>query len=101
VELVRVDVQQLSTGYRASKLLGSAVVNDASDTIGKLDDIIVSANDNKSAFAILSVGGWLGMGTHLVAFPFDSLKITNHKIMLPGATKDGLKALPQFRYNKM
>src|SRR5271156_4224124 len=42
VELVKVDVQKLSTGYRASKIIGSNVVNDASETIGKIDDLIVS-----------------------------------------------------------
>lgn len=99
VEMVRVDVQRLSTGYRISKIMGSTVTNDAGDSIGKIDDMIVSSDDNKSAFVILSVGGWLGMGTHLVALPFSSLQITKNKIMLPGATKDGLKALPEFKYS--
>ncbi len=101
VEMVRVDVEQLSTGFRATKLLGASVVNDANNMIGKIDDILVSPNDNKSAFVIVSVGGFLGMGNHLVAFPFDSLHITSSKITLPGVTKDGLKSLPEFKYNKM
>jgi hypothetical protein len=31
--------------------------------------------------------------------PFSSLKIANNKVLLPGATKDALKALPDFKYN--
>ena len=98
IELTRVDVQKLSTGYRTSKIIGSSVVNDADETIGKIDDLIVSPDDNKSAYVIISVGGWLGMGTHLVAFPYENLRINPTKILLPGATKDGLKALPEFKY---
>lgn len=98
VELVTVDVQKLSTGYRMSKLIGANVVNDNGDTIGKIDDFIVSPEDNRTANVILSVGGWLGMGTRLVAIPYDSLRISGNKITLPGATKDSLKNLPEFKY---
>lgn len=99
IEMVKVDVQKLSTGYRTSKIIGTSVVNDAGETIGKIDDLIVSPDDNKSAYVIISVGGWLGMGTHLVALPYNSLQITTNKVTLPGATKDGVKALPEFKYS--
>lgn len=99
VEMVKVDVQKLSTGYRTSKIIGSSVVNDANETIGKIDELIVSPDDNKSAYVIISVGGWLGMGSHLIALPYDTLRITSTKITLPGATKDGLKTLPEFKYS--
>jgi sporulation protein YlmC with PRC-barrel domain len=101
VEMVKVDVQKLSTGYRASKIIGSNVVNDANETIGKVDDLIVSPDDNKSAYAIISVGGWLGMGSHHIALPYDTLRITTTRITLPGATKDGVKNLPEFKYSTM
>jgi len=101
VELVRVDVQKLSTGYRASHIIGSNVLNDANDTIGKIDDLIVSPDDNKSAYVVISVGGWLGMGSHLIAVPNDNLHITSTKVILPGATKEALKNLPEFKYSTM
>lgn len=101
LELVRVDVQKLSAGYRASKIIGSNVTNDTNETIGRVDDLIVSPDDNKSAYVILSVGGWLGMGSHLIALPYDSLQISSTKITLPGATKDGLKNLAEFKYSPM
>jgi hypothetical protein len=97
VELVKVDVQKLAVGYRASKVIGSSILNDANETIGKIDDILVSS-DGKIPYAVLSVGGFLGMGTRLVVVPYDTLKFADKKIVLPGGTKDGLKMLPEFKY---
>jgi hypothetical protein len=97
VELAKVNVQKLAAGYRASKVIGSSVANDANETIGKIDDLLVSA-DGKEPFAVLSIGGFLGMGSHLVALPYDSLKFVDKKFVLPGGTKDSLKMLPEFKY---
>lgn len=96
--LVKVDVRMVATGFRTSKLVGSPVVNEANQTVGKIDELIVTPN-SKVPFAILSVGGFLGIGEHLVAVPFDSLKISKQKVELAGATKDTLKALPEFKYS--
>src|SRR5580700_4555937 len=95
VELVKVDVHKLAAGYRASKVIGSSVVNDANETIGKIDDLLVSS-DGKQPYAVLSVGGFLGMGTRLVVVPYDTLKFADNKVILPGGTKEGLKMLPEF-----
>ena len=97
VNLTKVDVVKVSTGYRASKVIGASVVNEANDTVGKVDDIIIG-QDGKSPFVILSVGGFLGMGTKLIVLPYESPKATENKLILPGATKDALKDLPEFKY---
>lgn len=97
VDLAKVDVQKLSAGYRASKVVGSGVLNDANETIGKIDDLLVSP-DGKAPFAVLSIGGFLGMGTHLVVVPYDSLKLVENKVVLSGASKETLKMLPEFKY---
>jgi hypothetical protein len=97
IDLVKIDVQKLAAGYRASKVIGSSVVNDAGETIGTIDDLLVSA-DGKQPYAVLSIGGFLGMGTHLVVVPYDTLKFADKKVMLPGGTKEGLKKLPEFKY---
>jgi hypothetical protein len=97
IELAKVDVQKLAAGYRASKVIGSSVVNDANETIGKIDDLLISA-DGKQPYAVLSVGGFLGMGTRLVVVPYDTLKFAGNKVILPGGTKEGLKMLPEFKY---
>jgi hypothetical protein len=99
VEITKVDVQKVAAGYRASKVIGSKVVNDANQTIGKIDDLLVT-HDGKEPYAVLSVGGFLGMGTRMVVIRYDSLKFADNKIMLPGGTKDGLKMLPAFQYSK-
>lgn len=89
VEITKVDVQKVAAGYRASKVIGSTVVNDANQTIGKIDDLLVT-RDGKEPYAVLSVGGFPGIGTRLVVIRYDSLKFPDNKIMLPGGTKDGL-----------
>ena len=97
IELVKVDVQKLAAGYRASKVIGSSVVNDANETIGTIDDILVSS-DGKQPYAVLSIGGFLGVGTHLVVVPYETLKFADKRVILPGGTKEGLKMLPEFKY---
>ena len=97
VELAKVDVQKLAAGYRASKVIGSSVVNEENEVIGKIDDLLISL-DGKEPYAVLSIGGFLGMGTHLVAVPYETLKSADDKIMLPGGTKNSLRMLPEFKY---
>ena len=98
VTLMKVDPTTLATGYRTSKVVGSTVINDANETVGTIDDLIVTPTD-KVPFAVLSVGGFLGMGTKYVVVPFNSLQVKDKRMVLPGATKDSLKALPEFKYN--
>ena len=97
IELAKLDVKTLAAGYRASKVIGSSVVNDANETIGKIDDILISS-DGKQPYAVLSIGGFLGMGSHLVVVPYDSLTFADKKMTLPGGSKEGLKMLPEFKY---
>jgi hypothetical protein len=99
VDIARVDVQKVAAGYRASKVIGSSVLNEANETIGKIDDLLVT-RDGREPYAVLSIGGFLGMGTHLVVVRYDSLKFADNKIVLPGGSKDGLKMLPAFQYSK-
>jgi hypothetical protein len=97
VEFAKVNVQKLAAGYRASKVIGTSVINDANETIGKIDDLLVSS-DGKDPYAVLSIGGFLGVGSRLVAVPYDSLKFIDKKLVLPGGTKEGLRMLPEFKY---
>ena len=98
VQLIQVDVNVVAHGYRVSKLTGSSVTNEKNEKIGTLDDFVVARN--RSLFAVLQIGGFLGMGVHLVAVPYDSLVIDDEgsKIQLPGASKDELKKLTEFKY---
>jgi hypothetical protein len=95
---MKVDPQSLATGYRTSKVVGSTVINEANETVGTIDDLIVTPGE-KVPFAVLSVGGFLGMGTKYVVVPYSSLEVNDKRMMLRGATKDSLKGLPEFKYN--
>jgi PRC-barrel domain len=97
VAIAKVDVTSLAAGYRASKVIGSSVTNDKNETIGTIEDLLVSP-DGKEPFAVLSIGGFLGVGSHMVVVPFDTLKVVDKKLVLPGGTKDTLRALPEFKY---
>jgi len=98
VALVKVDVAVVAKGYRASKLLGTGIVNDKNEKIGSLDDIVI--DQKKVMFAILQVGGFLGLGGRLVAVPYESLKVDEigERIELPGASKEELNKLAEFKY---
>jgi hypothetical protein len=98
LSMMKVDPQSLATGYRTSKVVGSAVVNEANETVGTIDDLIVTPGE-KVPYAVLSVGGFLGMGTKYVVVPYSALEVNDKRMMLRGATRDSLKSLPGFKYN--
>lgn len=98
IGLAAVDAEKLASGYRTSKIMGSAVYNDNGDQVGTVDDLIISSQDAKAPYVVISVGGFLGIGAHLVAVPYGSLRLDNYKIILAEATKEELKALPEFKY---
>jgi sporulation protein YlmC with PRC-barrel domain len=98
--VIKVDVARVALGQRASKLVGAAVVNSKDERIGTIDDLVVNPDD-RVTYAILSVGGFLGIGSKLVAVPFDALQtMKEDRLMLPGATKEALRELPEFKYTK-
>ncbi|MCP1972911.1 MULTISPECIES: PRC-barrel domain-containing protein [Bradyrhizobium] len=59
--------------WRASKLAGVDVYNEANEKIGDIHDVILDRS-GKVANVILAVGGVLGLGEHYVAVAFDKLK---------------------------
>ncbi len=86
-------------GWSAERqILHKPVFNDEHKKIGVIDDIIVSPEKSVS-YAVIGVGGFLGMDRHNVLIPFNNLKIVGHKLVLPGATKATLQALPGFDYS--
>ena len=98
VAIVAVNVKAVDEGFRASKLIGDGVVNDKGEKIGDIDDIVVGHNGQ--LFAVLQVGGFLGLGGHRIAVPFNSLVFNQkkHEIELPGATKEALRRLPEIKF---
>ncbi|MFT5731155.1 MAG: sporulation protein YlmC with PRC-barrel domain, partial [Desulforhopalus sp.] len=87
-----------TTGYRASKLIGSAVYNDKAQIIGVLEDFIVGADD-VATVAIVEVGGFLGIAGHRVAIPTELLDSNDlHQIVFPNSSREELQSLPEFQY---
>ncbi|MGD0103192.1 MAG: PRC-barrel domain-containing protein [Rhodopila sp.] len=89
-------------GLRASKIVGSSVYNDHDEKIGSIDDLVIGRDH--TLHAVLSVGGFLGMGSKMVEVPFDKLEFGNTKsssdnrVVLPGSTKQQLSSMPDFHY---
>jgi sporulation protein YlmC with PRC-barrel domain len=125
--------------WRASKVVGLSVYNDNNESLGSINDLLTDRNGNIKA-VVLGVGGFLGVGEHLVAVPFDKVKFVNEPVAYTGtagnagephsrpsptttgssstsatnsskpnpwypdhavfnATKDELKAMPEFKYS--
>jgi sporulation protein YlmC with PRC-barrel domain len=123
--------------WRASKVVGLSVYNDKNESLGSINDLLMDKSGNIKA-AVIGVGGFLGVGEHLVAIPLEKLKFVNEPVAYSGtasgagtsgssrpasstttgaapaaaskpnpwypdhavfnATKDELKAMPEFKY---
>ena len=126
----------LQGDWRASKVVGLNVYNDNNDSVGTINDLLMDKSGNIKA-VVLGVGGFLGVGEHLVAVPFDKVKFVDTPVpstaatnsnrpasstttgststntsaptsksnpwypdhALFNATKDELKAMPEFKYS--
>lgn len=85
---------------RASDILGATLENAAGDNLGDIDDLIVSRKDNK-LMAIVSVGGFLGMGDHLIAVPYENLRVgKDNENVYWDVNKASLEAMPVFTYGE-
>ena len=118
--------------WRTSKVVGLSVYNENNESIGTINDLLMDKSGNIKA-VVLGVGGFLGMGEHLVAVPFDKVKFVDTPVpsttassnsnrpassttgstasssssktnpwypdhAVFNATKDELKAMPEFKY---
>ena len=63
----------------ASTLAGDQVQNSAGEDLGKVDEIMIDIPAGKVAYAVLSFGGFLGMGNKLFAVPWNALKLDEDK----------------------
>jgi sporulation protein YlmC with PRC-barrel domain len=74
--------------WRASKVVGLNVYNDNNESLGSINDLLTDKSGNIKA-AVISVGGFLGVGTHLVAVPFDKIKFVNEPVAYTGVAGAG------------
>ena len=99
------ELESVVTGWSVKReLMGKNVRNEQRETIGRIDDIIISPPKDAKlpviSTAIIGVGGFLGIGARDVAIPMSQLRLQGKDLILPGATRDSLKAMPPFQYSK-
>ena len=94
------ELKVVAVGWSVKKqIIGKTVYNENNQKVGRIDDLIV-APDSAVSFAIIGAGGFVGLGRHDVAIPVQQIKLQDDKFILPGATKEAIKALPKFEYAK-
>jgi len=92
------ELQAVVKGWSVKRtVLGQPVYNDKDEKVGSVDDIIITP-DKAVSYAIIGTGGFLGLAKHDVAIPVSQFKLVDKKLVLPGATKEALKAIPEFQY---
>jgi sporulation protein YlmC with PRC-barrel domain len=69
--------------WRASKVVGVSVYNDNNESLGSINDLLTDNTGNIKA-VVIGVGGFLGVGEHLVAIPFDKIKFVNEPVAYTG-----------------
>lgn len=90
----------LATGWSVKKeFIGEPVHDAEGQEIGTVDDVIVGREDSL-IFAIVGIGGFMGLGTYDVAIEFSRFKLGKYGLLLPDANKETLQGLPQFVYPK-
>jgi sporulation protein YlmC with PRC-barrel domain len=78
--------QQLKgSAWRASKIVGLRVYNDTNENVGSINELLMDKSGNIKA-VVLGVGGFLGMGEHLVAVSFDKIKFSDQPVAYTGAS---------------
>ena len=93
-----VEMTQVAAGWSVKKtLLGKVVVNDAGDKVGTVEDLIISP-DRAVSYVIVGAGGFVGLGRHDVAIPIKQIQDKAGTLVMAGATKDIIKAMPRFDY---
>lgn len=92
--------------FRASDLIGATVLDDRGESVGKVDDIVVSTEDDK-LHAVLAIGGFVGFGAKRISLPFDDLQVTSDgdspqvRIAMTGEQLQQLvESRPEFRYER-
>jgi hypothetical protein len=81
----------------ADTLIGNDVYNRAEEHLGSIKELMIEMSTGKISYAVLSFGGFLGMGDQLFAVPWTALKLdTTNKRFTLDASKEQLKKAPGF-----
>jgi sporulation protein YlmC with PRC-barrel domain len=77
--------------WRASKVVGLSVYNEANESLGSINDLLTDKEGNIKA-VVIGVGGFLGVGEHLIAVPYDKIKFVNEPVATTSASATGAKS---------
>jgi sporulation protein YlmC with PRC-barrel domain len=91
------DTSSFNGDWRASKVAGLRVYNDKNESVGSINDLLMDKSGNIKA-VVIGVGGFLGVGEHLVAVAFDKVKFVDEPVVYAGAAENpnagGAKTMP-------
>jgi sporulation protein YlmC with PRC-barrel domain len=79
------DTSSFKGNWRASKLVGLNVYNDSNESLGSINDLLTDKSGNIKG-VVIGVGGFLGVGEHLVAVALDKVKFVDDPIAYTGAS---------------
>jgi len=81
----------------ASEIIGETVVNLQNENVGKIEELVIDAGKNRVVYAVLSFGGFMGMGNKQFAIPWEAFEfsVTEKKLIL-NVDKEKLKSAPGF-----
>ena len=81
----------------ASKIIGETVVNRQDEKVGKIHELVIDAKKNRVLYAVLSFGGFMGMGNKLFAMPWEAFEFsTSENKLVLNVDKEKLKMVPVF-----
>ncbi|HZF30707.1 MAG TPA: PRC-barrel domain-containing protein [Gammaproteobacteria bacterium] len=85
---------------RVSKLVGTDIHSSGGDTVGEIEDVLLSTVPSAPPTVVMSVGGTLGVGDKLIAMPLDELKVSGDDELYIDRTTNQLGAEPAFKYGQ-
>jgi sporulation protein YlmC with PRC-barrel domain len=82
---------------RASELIGKNVTNAKGEGLGEIKDLVVDTGSGKVQYAVISFGGFLGLGDKLFAYPLEKFeRMTERGKLVLNVDKDKMKSAPGF-----
>jgi len=85
---------------KASSIIGTDVVNGKNESLGDIKEVVIDPNTGKVAYAVVSFGGFLGVGEKLFAIPYSALLFNLEKNeYILDISKERLETAPGFDPN--
>jgi sporulation protein YlmC with PRC-barrel domain/surface antigen len=89
--------ERLGPTDKASDIIGREVKNNQNEKLGKVDNLAIDLESGRVVGVLLSIGGMLGVGDHMVAVPPQAFRDDPaRKVVYLDADKERLKAAPKF-----